>query len=190
MSPQAALERHGWLLLSDPIRPALAQLVAGEPIRGSWWGHPRGAEIYALANQLEDDPDVLVCRLVERKVTFVHRALWAALLGAATGGERWQVEGLTEAARALLAEVERRPGLHATDKAATKALQERLLVRGWSVHTASGAHATHLEPWSCWAARVQAPRARSSPEGRARIEAAVAPWPRTRLPWTPAARRP
>ena len=35
------LEEHGLLLLQDKTLPSLVGLIAGEPVSGSWWGHPR-----------------------------------------------------------------------------------------------------------------------------------------------------
>jgi hypothetical protein len=60
--------------------PSLAAAIAGEPIRGSWWGHARGREIFALTRAVRDCPDVLVCRLLEGKITYVHQKLWPALV--------------------------------------------------------------------------------------------------------------
>ena len=60
--------------------PNVAELVAGEPIKGSWWGHPRGHEIFAELNVLADSPDVVRMRLVNGKVTLVHRRVWPALV--------------------------------------------------------------------------------------------------------------
>jgi hypothetical protein len=58
----------------------LAEAIAGEPIRGSWWAHPRGHQIFAILGALGESPDILTCRLVDGKVTFVHRRLWPALV--------------------------------------------------------------------------------------------------------------
>jgi hypothetical protein len=60
--------------------PNLAERVAGAPIRGSWWGHPAGREIYAVLNRVRSSPDVIATRLVDGKVTLVHRRLWPALV--------------------------------------------------------------------------------------------------------------
>jgi hypothetical protein len=84
VSPRQALAfvaRHGVVLQAarGPV-PSLAEAVAGGPIRGSWWGHPRGGEIFRAADAVSESPDVLVCKLVEGKVTFVHRRLWAPLV--------------------------------------------------------------------------------------------------------------
>lgn len=77
----AVLREHGMLLASakGPI-PNVAELVVGEPIRGSWWAHPRGHEIFAVLNELADSPDVVRLRLVRDKITLVHRRLWPALV--------------------------------------------------------------------------------------------------------------
>jgi hypothetical protein len=60
--------------------PSLAEAVAGGKIRGSWWAHPQGRQIYAVTRAIRDCPDVLVCRLVGGKITYVHRRLWPALV--------------------------------------------------------------------------------------------------------------
>jgi len=77
----AFVRTHGVVLESatGPV-PSLASAIAGGPIRGSWWGHARNHEIFALTRAARDCPDVLVCRLVDGKITFVHRRLWPALV--------------------------------------------------------------------------------------------------------------
>ena len=84
MTPAEALafvERHGVVL--EAARRAgivsLADAVAGEPIRGSWWAHPASRAIFAATRAVRDAPEILVCRLVEGRISFVHRRLWPAL---------------------------------------------------------------------------------------------------------------
>jgi hypothetical protein len=60
--------------------PNLAEHVAGEPIRGSWWGHPSGHEIFAVLTSLLASSDVVATRLVDGKVTLIHRRVWPALV--------------------------------------------------------------------------------------------------------------
>ena len=55
-------------------------MIAGEPISGSWWSHPRSHAIFAEINELADSPDVVRLRLVNGKVTLVHRRVWPALV--------------------------------------------------------------------------------------------------------------
>ena len=76
----AALVEHGMMLEAarGPL-PSVAQLVAGEPIRGSWWGHPDSHTIYDVLNTVADSPDVVRTRLVNGRVTLIHRRLWPAL---------------------------------------------------------------------------------------------------------------
>jgi hypothetical protein len=73
---RALLRKRGVLTLSE-----LASLVAGEEIRGTWWAHPKGKEIFAVATKLEEARGVLVAKLVGGKVTFIDEKLWPALLG-------------------------------------------------------------------------------------------------------------
>jgi hypothetical protein len=58
----------------------LAETIAGAPIRGSWWAHPKANTIYLCSRAIRESADVLVCRLVGGKVTYVHRCLWPALV--------------------------------------------------------------------------------------------------------------
>ena len=60
--------------------PSLASAIAGEPIRGSWWKHRKAAKIFQCSRAVRASRDVLVCRLVGGKVTYVHRRLWPALV--------------------------------------------------------------------------------------------------------------
>jgi len=75
------LASEGVLLESakGPI-PNVAQLVAGEPIAGSWWAHRASHEIFAAINQLADSADLARTRLVNHKIPLVHRRFWPALV--------------------------------------------------------------------------------------------------------------
>ena len=77
----AFIKRHGVVLQAarGPV-PSLAETIAGGPIRGSWWGHPKSHEIFRVSEAVSGSSEVLVCKLVEGKVTFVHRGLWPALV--------------------------------------------------------------------------------------------------------------
>ena len=77
----AFVERHGIVLQAarGPL-PNLAEAIAGGAIGGSWWGHPKGKEIFRAVKAIGASPDVLVCKLVEGKITYVHRRLWPALI--------------------------------------------------------------------------------------------------------------
>ena len=59
--------------------PSFASAVAGDEVRGNCWGHLQAPAIYAATRVVRNSEDVLVCRLVGGKVTYVHRAFWPAL---------------------------------------------------------------------------------------------------------------
>ena len=59
--------------------PSLAEAIAGAPIRGSWWAHPKANTIFLCSRAIRESADVLVCRLVGGKVTYIYRNLCPAL---------------------------------------------------------------------------------------------------------------
>ncbi len=63
--------------------PVLVEAIAGEKLRGNWWSHPRSREIFAATRAMRESPHILVCRLVDGKISFVHERLWPALVCAA-----------------------------------------------------------------------------------------------------------
>ena len=77
--------------------PSLAQVVAGEPLRGSWWGHAKGNDIFRLSRAIRSSPDVMVCRLVDGKITYVHRRLWPALVRLAVRFSKHRLAAVKEA---------------------------------------------------------------------------------------------
>lgn len=84
MTPKQGLafvKRHGVVLqAARGSVPSLAQAIAGGPIKGSWWGHAKGHEIFAVAEAISESDQVLVCKLVDGKITYVHCRLWPALV--------------------------------------------------------------------------------------------------------------
>ncbi|HSK00252.1 MAG TPA: hypothetical protein VK932_03385 [Kofleriaceae bacterium] len=84
---QKFVEQHGVVLASarGPV-PSVAEAIAGEPIVGSWWSHPRADAIFDALSALDDSDDIRCFKLVDRKITFVHRRLWPALACLARAG--------------------------------------------------------------------------------------------------------
>ncbi len=81
MDPVELVREHGLLLESAKgSGPSLAELIAGEPITGSWWSHPHSHAIFDAITRCRDSPDVVALRLVRGKITLVHRRLWPALV--------------------------------------------------------------------------------------------------------------
>jgi hypothetical protein len=106
----AFIKKHGVVLAAGkgPV-PRLAEAIAGGPITGSWWGHAKGKEIFRVFRSLDESPEVLVCRLISGKVTYVHRRLWPALARAASefpsGQLAWTREEHTESGHHAIREV-------------------------------------------------------------------------------------
>ena len=142
MTPQAALEKYGLLLLQDKKLPSVVGIVTGEEVSGSWWSHPRSHEIFRKLEAL----DAVAAKLIAGKVTFVHERLLPALAAVGRAREAWQMHGLSPDARKLLARIDREDSVRASGPA-SKELQERLLVNAREEHTESGKHETVLEPW-------------------------------------------
>ncbi|HUQ06245.1 MAG TPA: hypothetical protein VM261_27260 [Kofleriaceae bacterium] len=81
LDPLAFVEKHGVVLASARgAVPNLAEAIAGVPIKGSWWAHARSKAIFDALNVVADSADVRCFKLVDGKVTFVHRRLWPALV--------------------------------------------------------------------------------------------------------------
>jgi len=84
---QQFVERHGVALASarGPV-PCVAEAIAGEPIVGSWWSHPKADAIFDALSTIDDSEDIRSFKLIDHKITFVHRRLWPALARLAQAG--------------------------------------------------------------------------------------------------------
>ncbi len=151
-------DQLGLLMLSDRALPSVVGLVAGPNVKGSWWGHQKGHEIFRYLERLEAHPDALVTRLVTGKVTYLHRRLWPDFLSVATSGEGWQTKGLSPTARKLLERITKEGEIR-TDRYprgsdpsllgdAVREIERRLLAYVDEIHTEKGSHAKILMTWS------------------------------------------
>lgn len=181
------LERIGLLLEHDKQLPSVTLLVAGEPIKGSWWGHPLGHAIYELLGEFSERSGALDAKLIDGKVTYVHPRLWPAFLALAQQPEPARLDALSPLARTLLARVAElgpqrmdlltREGFASGKEltAAARELEAAILVQSSSLHTESGAHARVLQSWPAWlASRNQQVEERTPDAARAELAAAVA----------------
>ena len=182
---RAGLEEHGLLLVVDPRLPSITTVVTGEPLKGSWWGHPRSHEIFAVVEEIEGWRDALQTKLVSAKVTFVHRRLWPAVAGVGSAREGWQMKTLTPEEDQLLQAVgeagwvrtDEPAGLGPLDpravRKAAKKLETRLLVLSREIHTETGAHARVLETWESWGQRIGVQAWKGAGDGRKELEAVL-----------------
>lgn len=168
----AQLHTSGLLLQQDPLLPNVVTLIAGTPVRGSWWAHPTAHHIFACLNEIAHHPDVLATRLVRGKITFVHRRLWPAVFPIACSHAAWQVALLSARARKLYEDVERQ-GMLLTSGPIAKEIARRLLVHEEEIHTPAGHHELRLESWALWAERVGCPRTLTASDGQQQLEAVL-----------------
>lgn len=156
------LKAEGFATLSPAGEfPSLAKFVSGEDIRGNWWSHPRANEIYNLFQRVASSPNVIVAKLVDGKVTLVHKRLWPSLVRLVTDDSyrKRSLSKLTPLARAMLGHVEKHGSVRMdflsneigkSQKELKKAreLLERLcLVASHDEHTPDGHHEVVLEAW-------------------------------------------
>ncbi len=164
------LETHGLLLKTDAKLPNVCALLAGEPVRGSWWAHPQARQMVEILTALASHPHILLAKLISGKDTFIHRDLWPPFLAVAASREPWQLDGLDRASQTLLEDVEKR-GEIATAGRSAAILEKRILVHGAQVHTAARAHGKILTSWPKWMKRSGIAMPEISPEeGRQSLE--------------------
>ena len=89
MDAHRFVKKHGIVLVSAKHAsiPSVAAEVAGQPIRGSWWAHPRSQEIFRVLVKLDADEDIVTTRLFDGKLTMVHKRLWPALAALMKAGQ-------------------------------------------------------------------------------------------------------
>jgi hypothetical protein len=81
------VEKHGVMLASARgAVPNVAEVVAGAPIIGGWWAHPKGKAIFAALSDIDDSDDIRCFKLIDGKITFAHRRIWPALVRLARDG--------------------------------------------------------------------------------------------------------
>jgi hypothetical protein len=144
-----AIDRNGILLLTDAELPSLTALIAGEPVKGSWWGHPQGNLMYNLSNELADQKDLLLVKgLLNKKLTFLQQQHWDALFAIGSAKQEWQTKKLKAPAKKLLTKLTKAGELPAGDPKIAANIELSLLAYSESVHTDSGKHIKVLRTWA------------------------------------------
>lgn len=157
------LKTNMLLLVSDKKFPNVSSIIADKPVKGSWWSHPLAHTIFGVNEILEDHKDVLITKLLDTKVTFVHRSAWKHIYAIGTGDEAWQTKSLSIAAKTLLKNVRKQERFDTSELRlvagvkigdVVRELEERLLIHAQQIHTESGAHSKIIETWDSWANRI------------------------------------
>lgn len=146
------------LLLQDKTFPSVVTSIIGEPINGSWWGHPMANPIYNGLNHCLHKNPILSVKLLSGKVSFISEALFPAFFSIVAKKRDWQIKKLN-AEELKLYETIRKKGKLASDdkklketfkdlKKNLEKLEKRLLVFSEEEHTESGKHIKVFSPWS------------------------------------------
>ncbi len=163
------LDPHSWLTQtkvatltpSDPGIPSLVGRLTGEHVTGSWWAHPKAHSIYNTYQRIVEFDDILTFKLVNNKVTFVHRDLWGPILSTVLDANwnRSARHQLSPFSNTVLDLVDQRGSLlfarsnlpcdadPSAIKKARKELERRALLITGDQHTESGTHAPLLQSW-------------------------------------------
>jgi hypothetical protein len=187
------LERHGLLLMQDASVPSMMSIIAGEPLKGSWWSHPKSQLMFDALQVISAES--LVVKLLAGKRTFVHPRLWPEVCAVAEGNEPWQLDKLKPDARALFERVQAAGSARSDHvelpKSARKIgtvvddLEKRLLIHTRDEHTDRGHHIRMLETWPCFRRGANVSHLPAVSEARALLEAAAAGYgaAKSALPW-------
>lgn len=149
------LRREKFLLLVDNRQPSLVTLFTGEPVQGSWFGHPMGKIIYNTSNNLGRE-NLLSMKIIDRKYTFISADYRDFAYALTKPDSEWQKKKLTPQAAKLLKEVEKKRVVPVTpkNKKQVELLEKLLLASGESQHTPSGKHIKVLLSWEEAARRL------------------------------------
>lgn len=146
------LEEKGILLLQDKTFPSIISTIIGEPITGSWWGHPMANPIYNGLNWAIEKESILSAKLLSKKVTYIDKKLYPFFFSIISEVRLWQIEGISKESAELLKKINKRKnGIRSDDaelqlqypsfKKHIDDLETRLLVYGQEIHTEVGKHA-------------------------------------------------
>jgi len=150
-----AIDRYGLLLMQDASAPSMMSIIAGEPVKGSWWSHPQNPLMFDVLQVIS--AEALVVKLLAGKRTFVHPRLWPAVCAVAESNEPWQLDKLKPDAPRSIGSLHAEGSLRSdhfelpagSRKLGTLAdeLEKRLLVHARDEHTDQGHHARVLQTW-------------------------------------------
>lgn len=179
------LEKRGLLLASDPALPNITAMVIGEPVKGPSLGHPLARAALDVISQIEKHKDVIWTTLVNGKVTFIHRKLWAPFLGVALARQAWQSDGLSKSARALLKSVDEGANDRSGDKQSVGELESRLLIRVYNIKNERAQQEQRIENWRSFLLKSGLEGPFPAPEeAKALLEKTIEGFT-ARFPWQP-----
>ncbi|MEK6775129.1 MAG: hypothetical protein AABY64_14405 [Bdellovibrionota bacterium] len=151
------LDKDKILLLQDKSFPNIISKIIGDKISGSWWGHPLANPIYNGLVWLEHNRNVLIVKLLDGKVTYVHESLFSDFYSVVSKTRDWQLAKLKSDELSLLKYVSKKNKVLSDDsklkelvedsKKSLAALEKKLLLYSSEEHTESGKHIKEFTTW-------------------------------------------
>jgi hypothetical protein len=151
------LEADKILLLQDKSFPNIVSKIVGGKIVGSWWGHPLANPIYNGLGWLEHNRNVLVIKLLDGKVTYIHESLFSEIYSIVSETRNWQLKNLKPDDLKLFKYVSKKNKVPSDDpqlknlvkdtKKSFAILENKLMLFCEEEHTESGKHIKIFMPW-------------------------------------------
>ncbi|MBK7963293.1 MAG: hypothetical protein IPK04_20160 [Bdellovibrionales bacterium] len=151
------LEKHELLLVQDKAFPNIVTEITCENIVGSWWGHPLANPIYNGLRWLEHNHSILVVKLIDGKVTYVHENLFADIFSIVCKSRDWQLRKLKAEDHQILKYISKKKHISSDDAQLTELsedpkkslanLEKKLLICSVEKHTQSGKHIKDYMVW-------------------------------------------
>jgi len=151
------LERKKILRLQDKIFPNIVGEITGETIRGSWWSHPLANPIYNGLGWLEHHHPILIVKLIDGKVTYLHDSLASDFFSIVCEPRQWQLEKLKADEVELFKYIYKKKKVTSEDlnlkklakdpKKSLSSLEKKLLLCASEEHTESGKHIKEYTSW-------------------------------------------
>jgi hypothetical protein len=151
------LKKNKILLLQDKVFPSIVTELIGKKIVGSWWGHPLANPIYNGLMWLEHNQPILIVKLIDGKVTYLHESLTPDLFSIVKEPQAWQLNKLKDDELKLFKYIAKKKRITSDDESLKKlvvnpkksltVLEKKLLVFSAEEHTESGKHMKKYMTW-------------------------------------------
>ena len=151
------LQENKIVLLQDKSFPNIVTYIVGRKIKGSWWGHPLANPIYNGLNWLEKNKIFLSVKLIDGKVTYLHKSLISDFYSIVKKPRDWQLKNLKEDDLKMLQHISQNSIIFSDDetlklvvnepKKNLSTLEKKLLIHSVEVHTSSGMHVKKIMTW-------------------------------------------
>lgn len=178
------IDSTGLLLQQDKTRENVVRIVTGETLSTSWWNHPKAGFVFSILESVAKHPDITLSKLIQGKVTFIHRRLWPSIYTVGSSKEDWQLRTLTQDERRLLKRIESK-GMVENPGSTVKKLERLVLVHVAQVHSKNGKHITIATSWDNWADKHQIAKVPGKEAKRQLVESTIQIKGRKEdLPWS------